>query len=180
MIHAIPTVYRGVRMRSRLEARVAAVFDALGWSWEYEPIELRGYFPDFLVDVGDPYGDRPLLVEVKPYLATSLEARQAAQKIERSGWPGEAVVIGGATALLGQRGHMGPLVWSPAEFVRHTAPAHAGDVYPSAHWTLRSLQTPRACRTCYEREFTPDVLTLVDNFHAIWIEAGNVTQWRAP
>ena len=34
----IPTLYGGVRFRSRLEARWAAFFfDVAGWSWEYEP-----------------------------------------------------------------------------------------------------------------------------------------------
>jgi hypothetical protein len=40
--HAIPTVYKGVQMRSRLEARWAAFFDELGWPWEYEPVDLAG------------------------------------------------------------------------------------------------------------------------------------------
>lgn len=47
----IETQYRGYRFRSRLEARWAVVFDALGWEWTYEieGYELRGgrYLPDF-------------------------------------------------------------------------------------------------------------------------------------
>jgi len=35
-IKAIETNYMGCRFRSRLEARWAVFFDALGWSWEYE------------------------------------------------------------------------------------------------------------------------------------------------
>jgi hypothetical protein len=58
---AIETVYRGYRMRSRLEARWAAFFDGLGWRWAYEPYDLDGWIPDFLI-----FGERPLLVEVKP------------------------------------------------------------------------------------------------------------------
>lgn len=34
---AIPTKYRGLQMRSRIEARWAAMFDRVGWPWEYEP-----------------------------------------------------------------------------------------------------------------------------------------------
>lgn len=49
---AIETRYKGYRFRSRLEARWAVFFDALGVSWEYEPegFELPGgvrYLPDF-------------------------------------------------------------------------------------------------------------------------------------
>ena len=48
----IETYYNGYRFRSRLEARWAVFFDALGIKWEYEPegYELPGgirYLPDF-------------------------------------------------------------------------------------------------------------------------------------
>ena len=59
---AIPTVYGGHTFRSRLEATWAAFFDAFGWRWRYEPVDLNGYIPDFTVD--SIYG--PMLVEVKP------------------------------------------------------------------------------------------------------------------
>lgn len=60
---AIPTKYNGTQFRSRLEARWAAFFDLLKWEWDYEPLDLRGYIPDFLVRVPR---QEPLLVEVKP------------------------------------------------------------------------------------------------------------------
>ena len=52
---AIETRYKGYRFRSRLEARWAVFFDALGLKWEYEPegFELEGgarYLPDFRVE----------------------------------------------------------------------------------------------------------------------------------
>lgn len=55
MIKAIPTRYKGYHFRSRLEARWAVFFDALGIKWEYEPegFELPNgerYLPDFLLD----------------------------------------------------------------------------------------------------------------------------------
>lgn len=54
MIKAIETEYRGYRFRSRLEARWAVFFDALGVEWEYEPegFDLGDglyYLPDFRV-----------------------------------------------------------------------------------------------------------------------------------
>jgi hypothetical protein len=52
-IKAIETRYKGYRFRSRLEARWAVFFDALGLIWEYEPegFETAGgwYLPDFKV-----------------------------------------------------------------------------------------------------------------------------------
>lgn len=51
MIQAIPTMYRGVQFRSRLEARWAVFFDALGveWHYEHEGYQLPSgwYLPDF-------------------------------------------------------------------------------------------------------------------------------------
>lgn len=52
MIKAIQTAYKGFRFRSRLEARWAVFFDAMGIKWEYEPEgfdlgEFGWYLPDF-------------------------------------------------------------------------------------------------------------------------------------
>ncbi|PDT79975.1 hypothetical protein [Sinorhizobium sp. BJ1] len=60
-IKAIPTVYNHVQFRSRLEARWAAFFDLCGWEWDYEPFDLDGWAPDFLLK-----GKTKALVEVKP------------------------------------------------------------------------------------------------------------------
>jgi len=52
-IRAIETAYKGYRFRSRLEARWAVFFDALGIEWQYEPegfeLEAGRYLPDFLI-----------------------------------------------------------------------------------------------------------------------------------
>lgn len=64
------TYYKGIRFRSRLEAKWAVFFDACGVEWEYEPegYDLRdgiSYLPDFKLYgvVGRGAGD--LFVEVK-------------------------------------------------------------------------------------------------------------------
>ena len=54
MIKAIQTRYKGYHFRSRLEARWAVFFDAMGWNWEYEPegFDLGNglyYLPDFKI-----------------------------------------------------------------------------------------------------------------------------------
>ncbi len=69
-MHAnIPTTYRGIRFRSRLESKWARMFDLFGWSWEYEPLDLNGWIPDFLIRAKR----KPILVEVKPILTISQE-----------------------------------------------------------------------------------------------------------
>lgn len=61
-IAAKPTVYNHVQFRSRLEARWAAFFDQCGWKWDYEPLDLKGWVPDF--SISSPFCK--ILCEVKP------------------------------------------------------------------------------------------------------------------
>lgn len=71
-IKAIPTTYNGVRFRSRLEARWAAFFDLARVKWQYEPFDLDGWAPDFLIAAPVREFDQPeinVLVEVKPFMA---------------------------------------------------------------------------------------------------------------
>lgn len=70
-IKAIQTRYKGYHFRSRLEARWAVFFDALGLEWEYEPegFELPDgtrYLPDFLLSGAGCRQGGGLCVEVKP------------------------------------------------------------------------------------------------------------------
>ena len=74
MIAARPTTYRGIRMRSRLEARFAADLDATGGvEWIYEPRAYANahgqYLPDFQVLTydGTPM-TQGLFFEVRPTL----------------------------------------------------------------------------------------------------------------
>lgn len=50
---AIATTYKGVQLKSRMEAQCAYLFDCLGWDWEYEPFSYMAggvcYIPDFLI-----------------------------------------------------------------------------------------------------------------------------------
>lgn len=64
-----PIIYKNTKFRSRLEARWAVFFDLIGWSWQYEEYDLRGWTPDFII-----YGKnkRIVLIEVKPYLTESV------------------------------------------------------------------------------------------------------------
>ena len=66
-IAAKETMYDGIRYRSRLEARWAAFMKLAGWQFEYEPFDLHGWSPDFLIKAER----RNILVEVKPI--TSLD-----------------------------------------------------------------------------------------------------------
>jgi hypothetical protein len=91
MINAIPTIYRGVEYRSRLEARWAVFFDLIGWHHTYEPFDTDGYIPDFAV-----HGQRPMLVEIKPairfpdYVAAWARMRECVAGY----WAGDLLILG--------------------------------------------------------------------------------------
>lgn len=99
MITPIETAYAGHRFRSRLEARWACFFDALGITWEYEAqgylvgAEQRPYLPDFWL----PNLDGGTWVEVKgagENLDTSLlEAAVGADGLGRRDRGGETRIL---------------------------------------------------------------------------------------
>lgn len=80
---SVPVTYKGIRFRSRLEARWAVFFDVLGIKYEYEPllenvrttlgVEVR-YAPDFIIQLDD----WELTVEIKPKEPTRSELTKAA------------------------------------------------------------------------------------------------------
>lgn len=90
-LKAIATSYNGYRFRSRLEARWAVFFSALGLVWEYEPEgfdlgEGVYYLPDFKVH----YPDGDYWFEVKP--AGPMSAEDLV-KIEKFSTMAELIVL---------------------------------------------------------------------------------------
>jgi hypothetical protein len=85
----IPTTYSGYKFRSRLEATWACFFDQCEWKWKYEPIDLKGYIPDFIVS--HPHAD--ILIEVKP--ATNYQDMYPVEKrLNLVGWDKEILIVG--------------------------------------------------------------------------------------
>lgn len=83
MIKAIETRYKGYRFRSRLEARWAVFFDALGVPWEYEKegYELPSgrYLPDFWLP------RERVWLEIKPNTPSDDEQRKCGDLAIQSG-----------------------------------------------------------------------------------------------
>lgn len=106
-IKAIETEYRGYRMRSRLEARWAIFFDALGIAWEYEKegfdLGKAGYYlPDFWLPhtvTGLAEEGWGFWCEIKPLRAADVELQKAIALathtkhnvllVQGNCWPGE-------------------------------------------------------------------------------------------
>lgn len=179
---AIPTKYGGVQFRSRLEARWAALFDRIGWQWEYEPLDFDRYIPDFVVFF--PAG--PVLVEVKPALTVTELKKAAAGKIDRCGWTSEntddALIVG---AVWDPSGHSdlsaGPLRQNPM---------WGGDGNDSG-WGEGAWITCRECGRISVRQETHlwrcIACGAIGKVHGeppelapLWAEAGNTVQWRRP
>ncbi len=160
----IETTYRGARFRSRLEARWAAMFDALGWRWEYEPVDLDGYIPDFVLVLR-----QPLLAEVKSEFTCEALIAAASGKIEASGWLGVAQIVGASwdvverhpSSTFGPTPCMGPF----ADLLRLGCCGPGGEVV-AVKW-LDSLWL----------DFCGDNY---DDLATLWNEAGTAVRWRAP
>jgi len=77
----IETRYKGYRFRSRLEARWAVFFDALGLTWDYEPegfeTDAGWYLPDFRLTIDNPSDNPWVWVEVKPQKLNETEREKA-------------------------------------------------------------------------------------------------------
>ena len=172
----IPTLYRGVRFRSRTEARWAALFEALAWPWEYEPVDCVGYLPDFVIG-----WKRPLLVEVKGVSSLDEATYLAREKIEASGWEGEALIVGSsplelsaAHPILGQ--HAG----------RERAPDGLSWLWDNGRvFGCLNCGSPSVlncggswhCRACGEGEGNEHVGHI--DIRSTWADCTNLTQWKA-
>ena len=181
-IHGIPSVYRGVNMRSRMETRWAALFDELGWPWQYEPIDLAGYIPDFVVR----FDDAPLLVEIKGHVVEPTSLAEYTRKIELGGWEGETLIIGAtpwelssAQPLLGSFGE--PIVvhgerewrWGEARLFTCLSCGHASVLAADGSWH---------CRVCGVGDGNSHVGVFAcertTTFEGLWARATNRVQWR--
>ena len=159
----IPTLYEGVLMRSRTEARWAALFDQIEWAWKYEPFDCLCWIPDFSISF--PAGD--ILVEVK---STGEDFPSATHKIDKSGFVGPAMVLAqditGQTAgrLLDQSG--GHWSWCQMEFFRCLSCYSISVLAYDGSW---------ACRACGEGDGNSHVGHV--DLSSEWASAGNRVQW---
>lgn len=172
----IPTEFKGIVFRSRLEARWAHFFDSLNWKWEYEPLDLQGYIPDFLI-----YGARSFLVEVKPIIClTDWDEYQLEVDVKVGDWrpsmdillvgssPLDPFIVGGGgIGMLRERGD-----WA-------CAPWHL--CYECGEASFHHMTQSYEGRPC--GHYDGDQLIHEPPLYAIksyWNRACNATQWRKP
>jgi hypothetical protein len=181
---AIPTKYKGIQFRSRLEAKWAAFFDLMNWKWQYEPCDFNGWIPDFAI-----YGsEQTTYVEVKP---TIVFLPDIANEIDSSGCNAEVLLIGetcpipGRNTSTGDDVHLGWLrtacggskqegtdfSWNDCEFACYDG-IKIGFAEPEQAWYCRIYGTGGK----YYR--WNDVIENTVSAH--WASACNSSQWRRP
>jgi hypothetical protein len=149
-----PTTYSDTVFRSRLEARWAAFFDLIGWDWQYEPIDLEGWTPDFYVVFRCGHsacrGSHSLLVEVKPYFDIEQFEGHPCMDYQfgckRDGLGSEIKIPADASAAFGAN------PWTTRWVMEH---GDGGGV-----WSLYDL--------------------CLDDMDRLWAEAGNIVQFKSP
>ena len=149
-VAAHPTMYKGVQFRSRLEARWAAFFVLAGWEWEYEPIDLTGWVPDFIVRIpcshSDCNGYHVLFAEVKPYVDLKQFEGHPCTMYPFGGQGEDPKIPADASASFGNNPHVTSWVM---------AHGSGGAVYCVHDWIKADVDK-------------------------MWKEAGNMVQWNKP
>lgn len=156
MMKAHQTKYSGVEFRSRLEARWAAFFDLAGWKWEYEPIDLHGWTPDFRVkfecghsECGHINGWHTLLVEIKPFDdIRQFDGHQCMRYLE--GYDNETP------------GHVAP------QGLGFCSSAGFGNSPDVTYWSMS--HGSGGGDECVEK--------WIPNWRRLWNEAGNITRYK--
>ncbi len=175
MFHSIPTTYRGINFRSRLEAKYAAIFDQLGWTWEYEPVDLKGWIPDFVIK-----GRKPIYVEIKPVwdhdevervgseIVTALNLRSEDAKAE-------ALICG---AHLPENNFGVPaLGWLWDSWDNSWSPSHVFKLEGGGHDICSDVGSYGGRITGIHDGDHHLHLGAAD-LRSMWVEAGNIVQWR--
>lgn len=174
----IPTLLKGVMYRSRLEAKWGDFLDRLRWRPQYEPTDLDWYIPDFILNL--PAG--PVLLEVKPDVQLDV-LRVYADKILRSGWLGEFLIVGSALhpsafgpeygpvlGLIGERESNGEATLSAAQTFFCMNCQETSVLAAEGSWR---------CRSCGEDGGNAHVAEGSKSILGeIWALAGSDTQWK--
>lgn len=132
-----PTTYKGIQMRSRLEASFAAGLDKAMVrepelfdppTWEYEPncfADERGqYLPDFAVSMRTPDGPRRSYIEVKPRIIDDAHWRSITDRMAVI-WSSEPDAVLTLCEVDGERRHWNGVLSSSGPWWILTSPERA-------------------------------------------------------
>lgn len=185
-ITAIPTTYRGIEFRSRLEAKWAIMFDLLDWEWEYEPIDLDGYIPDFHIN----FDRQNFFIEIKP--AMRIEELQpamdkATQALGEQRY--ETILVLGGSIGRARWGSAGHIEWGLDALMRQYCWQQVDDVYlagcptcqrlvPLTHeagWGFPCCGSPDPDTHKHYRFEVPAIPAMIETY---WAQATNAVKYR--
>ena len=176
----IPTLYKDIQFRSRLDARWAAFFDLLGWDWAYEPIDLPGWIPDFVLF---SLMCQDVFVEVKPISSFKEfeDEKKIVDSIKKTSHSGDQILV------LGHR------VWEPSTGMlafgwigSWVSAGYRPDIGQYGYYMFDvACVTERKGFWGFESQGTghdhwrPGASGVVlDEFRSLWAKAGNAVQWK--
>jgi hypothetical protein len=190
----IPTIgVRGIQFRSRIEAQWAYIFEKLEWNWEYEPIDLEGYIPDFIIKFDGDDGDKEdILIEIKGDMNIWKEEvyKEHKEKIIKSGWKGKFGILG-STYKISENWEYGncPIIgkvcyqydkdddskWIADDLIiRKEGDRRKDRYYLKDGWFLGGdTLAYDICGGCWK-----DTIETKTDFEKIWVEAKNNVQWK--
>jgi len=185
---------RGIQFRSRIEAQWAYIFEKLEWNWEYEPIDLEGYIPDFIIK----FDDEEFLIEIKGDTNIWKEEKYKPHidKILKSGWKGQFGILGSTYKKTYdyhsiERINIGKLYQNKWKYhnicqndkINYDDLIHYDDliiVYSGGEVNKFYIDglNRKEILDCplYEREDT--FYDINEHFQKIWVEAKNKVQWK--
>lgn len=162
-------------------------FDMLGWDYEYEPVDCAGWIPDFLLKLSTP-----VLVEIKPALTLG-DLWQHCEKIDSANKTDEVLLLGASLFHPSTTFDDLPVIgllrevfverdqtvfdcaWGEALAFRCAGTRAHGLGFNHSDQSYR-------CRVCGHHDGDAVMDQLGDyrtNLRDMWIEAGNLTQWKA-
>lgn len=188
-VKGIVTYWRYRRYRSQTEAKWACMFDSLGWKYEYEPYELNGWIPDFIL-----LGDSEILVDLKPYITFQEWEEEQIPKImnaiKGTGKYGREILLLGSTIFEKTEYFNAPSIGWLGEFGKYL---ENDETFKSSYtWGNAVLNNNKGFGFFHDTMWYKDRITgEYDGDHHIqtptydvvlklWNEAGNQVQWKKP
>lgn len=174
----IPTIgVRGIQFRSRIEAQWAYIFEKLEWNWEYEPIDLEGYIPDFIIK----FDDDEILIEIKGDINIWKNYEEHKNKIIKSGWKKPFAILGSIYKNSKNRDVNCHIIGIVCHFVKSINKWYDDNLIirkerynKKERWFIRGEQgLYDICGGDWK-----DTIDTKTDFQNIWVEAKNKVQWK--
>ena len=171
----IPTIgVRGIQFRSRIEAQWAYIFEKLEWNWEYEPIDLEGYIPDFIIK----FDNKEILIEIKGDIDIWKEEiyKHHKEKIIKSGWKGIFGILGSTYKESNAEYwiNIGKLCLTPE--IEDDLVLRKN--YKTLKWSLGGEWGVYDIINDYFKDTYHNDDVVQKEFSKLWVEAKNKVQWK--